>query len=70
MLFCVWAPDADWSLLFPLLYMVNSASLGDLCLVSCFCMIMHLPRELDKALGAADYQPILAPDKAGRVGAC
>lgn len=47
-------PEYSWSFCSQLLHFVNSASLGDLCLVSCFWMIMHLPESIDKALGAAD----------------
>lgn len=44
-----------WSvILLPAPHLVNSASLGDLCSVSCFWMIIHLPESVDKALGAAD----------------
>lgn len=32
-------------------------------MVSCLGMIMSLPRESGRVLGAADYEPILASDK-------
>lgn len=47
-------PKYGWPFCSQLPHFVNSASLGDLCLVSCFWMIMHLPESIDKALGAAD----------------